>query len=164
MHAEVRAFVRTSCAGEYGRVVEFGSLDVNGGVRDLVAHQAWWGLDLLPGPGVDQVGDCRDYYPLSPADLVLCLEVLEHSDDAAGICEAAGRVLAPGGLFVMTCAGPGRAPHGRDGGPVGDEFYRNVSAVEFREWVPWGEVRVLVEDHAAGDLRAVVVKGPDGDA
>lgn len=161
MHEQVRAFV----AGSVGvgpfwpRVVEFGARDVNGTVRDLIPHQTWVGIDLTAGPGVDRVMDCRDYYPLTPPDLIVCCEVLEHCAGAGEIVAHAGEILRPGGWFVMTCATDGRAPHGCDGGPVGDEFYKNVSSAEFLAWVlPWGRVRALEVDTSAGDLRAVVEK------
>lgn len=161
MHPQVRDFVGAWCGPhEWPRVVEFGSRDVNGTVRDLVPHQTWVGIDREPGPSVDLVMDCRDYYPITPPDLIVCCEVLEHSSDPQAIVEQAGQVLAGGGWLVMTCATDPREPHSAlTGGPLPDgEHYANVSLEEFEGWCWWGEIVVAEVDDLVGDLRAIVRK------
>ena len=161
MHQSVRDFVGLWCGPhQWPRVVEFGSRYVNGQVRDLVPHQAWLGIDREPGDGVDLVMDCRDYCPVTAPDLIVCCEVLEHSNDPQAIVEQAGQVLAAGGWFVMTCATDPREPHSAlTGGPVPDgEHYANVSLGEFEDWCWWGEIVVAEVDDVAGDLRVIVRK------
>lgn len=118
----------------YDRVVEVGGRIVVGGVRDLISADEYLSIDLVPGPGVDVVGDCRDWSPPWPADAVFVLEVLEHARDPAGIVAACVRYLAPGGRLVVTCAGPGREPHsGIDGGPPhSGEWYANLGPADLR--------------------------------
>lgn len=138
MHAAARAFVAGVLAGShFGRVVEVGGRDVNGGVRDLFTCDSYTSLDLESGPGVDVVADCREWAPPEHVDLVLALEVLEHAPEPAGVVKAAVSYLAPGGLLVLTCAGPGRAPHsGHDGGPVhAGEHYANVDPGDLDQWL-----------------------------
>ncbi len=161
MHQQVRDFVGAWCGPhEWARVVEFGSRDVNGTVRDLVPHQTWVGIDRLPGPSVELVMDCRDYYPITPPDLIVCCEMLEHADDPQAVVEQAGQVLAAGGWLVMTCATDPREPHSAlTGGPLPDgEYYGNVDLAVFEGWCWWGEVVVAEVDDVAGDLRVIVRK------
>jgi SAM-dependent methyltransferase len=138
MHAAARSFVAGALAGShFGAVVEIGGRDINGGVRDLFTCDTYVSLDLEPGAGVDVVTDCRDWTPPEPVDLVICCEVLEHAPDPAGVVKAAVSYLAPGGLLVVTAAGPGRAAHsGHDGGPVRPgEHYGNIDPDDLDQWL-----------------------------
>ncbi len=158
MHDSARSFVARIVSGrQFGHVVEVGGRNINGGVVDLIDYtRSYTSLDLYDGPGVDVVTDVRDWTPPHLVDLVICCEVLEHADDPAGVVKSCLAMLAPGGLFVMTCAGPGRAPHsGHDGGPVRpDEHYANIEPADMHGWLA-GLDQVLVEhiEHL-GDLYA----------
>lgn len=138
MHDEAFHFVAGVIRDRhFTNVVEIGGRWINGGVRTLFTADAYTSLDLHPGENVDVVADCRDWKPETPADLVLCLEVLEHAPDWRGVVDAAASYLAPGGLLVLTCAGPGRAPHsGHDGGTVlPGEHYANVEPADLRQYL-----------------------------
>lgn len=160
MHAEARGYVaRTVVGTHFPAVVEVGGRWINGGIRDLVSCESFTGLDLYPGEDVDVVIDVRDWRPPARVDLVVCCEVLEHCDDAEGVVAACLRLLNPGGRFVMTCAGPGRAPHSaHDGADVRPgEHYANIEPAEMKTWLD-GLDNVSVEHHAArGDLYATGV-------
>ena len=81
------------------RVIELGSLDINGSPRHLFDDGVdYVGVDLQSGPGVDVVADAATV-GLEPADVVLCLEVFEHATNPEAIIRNA-RVLLRGGLFV----------------------------------------------------------------
>lgn len=162
MHPEARAFHASILEGRhFHAVIEVGSRKVNGGVRDLFTCDEYTGLDLEPGPGVDVVTDCRDWTPPEPVDAVLCAEVLEHAPDPAGVVKTCISYLAPGGLLVLSCAGPGRAPHsGHDGMLVRpDEHYANILPNELEDWL--AELDDVTVTYAAGpaDLYAVGTKG-----
>jgi SAM-dependent methyltransferase len=151
VHDAARRFVAQHVAGRrFGHVVEVGGRDVNGSVRGMFAAASYTAVDLEPGPGVDVVADCRTWAPDEPADLVLCLEVLEHADDPAGVVGACVSYLAPGGLLVVTCAGPGRTPHsGHHGGPLEDgEYYANVDPDDLDAWL--GDLTDVQVHYAAG--------------
>lgn len=142
MHSAAADFTRAALRlwGEWPtKVVEVGSLDVNGSVRDLFAGAALYtGIDVRDGRGVDEVADGADYVPGYAPDVVLCLEVLEHvsEEKAEAIVANMVHMLEPGGLLVITAAGPDRAPHGVDGGAVGPgETYRAVKVSELERWV-----------------------------
>jgi SAM-dependent methyltransferase len=154
VHPEARQFVETALRGRgpWRRVVEVGGRNINGGVRDLIVAGEYLSVDLEPGPAVDVVADCREWSPPEPADLVLCLEVLEHADDPAGVVGAAVGYLRPGGLLVLTCAGPGRGPHsGVDGGTVrDDEHYANIEPPDLGQWLHDAGVRDSVITYHGG--------------
>lgn len=131
MHEAVREYVRQFASDQPIRVLELGSRDVNGNVRDLFPAAHYHGIDRLEGPGVDEVADACHWRPDGELyDLVLCLEMLEHAWPRGPILLTARQALRPGGRLVITCAGEGRPIHsGIDGGPqlyVG-EYYSNVS-------------------------------------
>lgn len=112
------------------KVLEFGSYNVNGSVRELFPNATWLGVDSRRGPCVDVVADAATYEgELKSFDLVICCEVFEHTFVWPDIVKNAARHLKPGGLFIGTAAGPGRAPHGCNGGPFVEgvgEVYANV--------------------------------------
>ena len=141
VHAEVREWVARWCAvDQFVRTLEVGSRDINGGVRDLIRSENYFGVDLYAGPGVDRVCDARDLGYDGQFDLVLCLEVLEHERDPEGLIDTLGRLAKPGGLVVATAGGVGREPHSaHDGGALRwDEHYGNLT--ERHLGVSWGEV------------------------
>jgi len=152
MHPEAHAYAESILAGRhFRRAVEVGGRDVNGGVRHLFTADEYVSLDLEPGPGVDVVTDCRDWAPPQPVDLVVCCEVLEHAPDPAGVVKTCISYLAPGGLLVLSCAGPGRAPHsGHDGAPwlkPGDH-YANIFPNDLEDWL--AELDDVQVTYAAG--------------
>ena len=122
-------------------MVELGSRDFNGTVRDLFpSAPTYLGVDLAPGAGVDVVADAADWRPPpgQPApELVVCCEVLEHTRAASAIVRNAHTLLAPGGRFVVTAASTGRPPHSAlDGGPLrAGEYYRNVNRRDLAGWL-----------------------------
>lgn len=160
MHTEARQYVAGVVAEQrYGAVVEVGGRWINGGVRDLIGCESYTSLDLHPGGDVDVVTDVRDWTPPAPVDLVICCEVIEHADDAEGVVAACLRMLAPGGRFVMTCAGPGRDPHSAiDGGPVRPgEHYANIEAAEMKAWLDALDDVQVLHYPTRGDLYATGV-------
>jgi SAM-dependent methyltransferase len=100
---------------ERARVIEVGSYDVNGSLRSLIEPHcpiSYLGIDIEPGPGVDQVCQVHD----APArfgmfDLVICTEVLEHVVDWRGTCVALADLVAPGGLLLVTTRSVGFPYH-----------------------------------------------------
>jgi SAM-dependent methyltransferase len=138
-------------------VIELGGRNVNGGVRDLFADASEFvSVDLEPGRDVDVVWDASTVdLGHGVWDVVVCCEVLEHAEAAAEIVANAYRHLKPQGRFVMTCAGEGRDPHGCDGGGVGEEFYRNVSAEDIDGWLLAAGFESWTVDVFESDTRCV---------
>lgn len=127
------------------RVLELGSRNINGTPRPLLPGVRYVGVDLAPGDGVDVVGDAATFETITPFDLVLCCEVLEHAPAAAAIVASAVKSTAPSGHIIITCASDGRAPHSAvDGGALRDgEHYANVPAADLQAWLEGAGARVL---------------------
>lgn len=161
MHDAARRFVRSIAPLIRGAVCEIGSRNVNGSVRYLFTGATQYvGVDSREGPGVDIVADGATWDGDGQQfDAVVCCEVLEHTADAATVCGNMLKLLRPGGVAIVTVAGPGREPHSAiDGGPVRDgEHYRNVSRLDLSVWFA-GASALAVDDRTLGDIYAVVVK------
>lgn len=114
MHQSVRDWVAEKMAGceSFGQVYEIGSLFVNGGVRDLVPHDRWLGIDIVDGEGVDLVCDAHEApMPDASADLVVCLEMLEHDSDPVATMLTISRLLRPDHRALLTTRSEGMAYH-----------------------------------------------------
>ncbi len=88
-------------------IVEFGSLQVEPGqpndLRRLFAGRQFTGTDLRAGPGVDRVEDLRSLgFADEEVGTALCLDTLEHCADPLAACRELHRVLAPGGVCVLS--------------------------------------------------------------
>jgi len=94
-------------------VLEVGSMNVNGSVRDLFAHAgSYTGVDFLAGAGVDVVMNAHELsFADASFDLVLSTEMLEHDDEFWLSVQEMGRVLRPGGILLLTARGNGFMPH-----------------------------------------------------
>jgi len=163
VHPEVRAFIRSVSRNYLAhRVVELGSLDVVGTIRDLFGEaESYVGVDVVEGPSVDVVANAAYWQPDIRPDMVLCCEVLEHASEAAEIINNAWLMLLPGGIFVVTAAATGRQEHSAiDGLELRPgEYYRNVDPVDLRSWLQCFEEVEAFEYHPdRGDVYAVARK------
>ena len=90
-------------------VVEVGSQDVNGGLRELAPPGARYiGLDTEDGPGVDRLARPGEPLPLPDAstDVVLTSSAFEHDPCFWETFIDMARVLRPGGvLATFSCSG-----------------------------------------------------------
>lgn len=116
------------------RVLEFGSVDINGSVRSILQPMSsdYVGIDPNYGRGVDIVADASVFRDIEPFDIVVCCEVFEHTPKWRLIIYNAHLNLVKGGLFIATMAGDGRNPHSAiDENPIRPwEYYANVGASE----------------------------------
>lgn len=135
-----------------GDVIELGACNVNGSARDLIPHTSWLGIDRQMGPGVNILADfvSMDWRWDELFDLAVSTEAFEHCQGVAVAVDRMVRSVKTGGHVLITCATDPRGPHGCGGGPVGDEWYRNVEpeVLEHPQLVPVIE-RV---DRNVGDL------------
>lgn len=157
MHPEARQWVARWATTDACSVLEVGSLNVNGHVRDLFPNAAYTGLNDVDGIGVDIVADAAHWTPNRLYDVVVCCEVLEHAREWPQILATCGAALRAGGQLIVTCAGPGRAPHGQHGAPlpIEGEWYANVTVDEVLDACPWGDGTA---QKAGEDTQAVIVK------
>lgn len=113
MHDSVLAFVKR-CVEKYpldGAIVEIGSLDVNGSVRDLIPSTSYIGIDFQAGPGVDVVVSTEDvdFYlqHLNEFDVAISTEALEHDPRPWYTLRGVNLALKMGAHFIVTARGFG---------------------------------------------------------
>lgn len=130
-----RHFART-------RVLEIGSLDINGSVRRFFPEPVRYvGIDVADGPGVDRVGLGHEFHEDEGRwDAVLSCESFEHNPHYRETFANMIRLARPGALVLFTCAATGRPEHGTsrtspEASPLtverGWEYYRNLSQGDF---------------------------------
>jgi SAM-dependent methyltransferase len=107
IHGVARAVAETF--GLPGPILEVGSYQVDGQeeiaeLRRLFPNRAYTGIDMRPGPGVDQVADVeRLPYRDASIGTVLALNTFEHVPRFwKGFAEIA-RVLRPDGALLVAC-------------------------------------------------------------
>lgn len=163
MHEAVLDWVRR-WAGDARHVLDLGGRDVNGTCRRLFPEAQFYCVDVRPGVGVNFVGDARTWRSELPEpffDVVLCTEVFEHLPGWSKICETAYTELKPGGRFIVTCAGPGRAPHSGRAElphPEPDEHYANIEPGELDAALRAAGFEVAVCHQAGLDTQALAIK------
>ena len=121
------------------KVLEVGSLDINGSVRQFFIDCDYIGIDLGHGRGVDIVCPGQDYKALDNTfDTIISCECFEHNPDWVATFANMYRMVKRGGLIVMSCATTGRAEHGTKRTSPGDapfcgDYYKNLTEQDFRD-------------------------------
>lgn len=158
LYVERQAAALTLPAG--ARVLEIGAYNVNGTIRHLFPQKHYHGIDAREGPGVDEAVRAQDFDGKGTYDVVVSAETLEHDSDPEGLIAAANKALKPGGVLILTAAGPERAPHSYDGSPElpDGEHYKNVTPTALKGWLAGWEDVVIERDEAAGDIYATARK------
>lgn len=152
MHKEVGSFikyVRRSTKSKYGRrsffrgkkVLEVGSKNINGSARHYFWFCSYTGIDLSKGKGVDSISDICTFTSPRQYDVIISCEMLEHCEKWVTALKRMYALLRPGGLLLITCAGPDREEHGTAAttpkeSPDTTDYYRNISTNEFRSILP----------------------------
>lgn len=112
------------------RVIEFGSLDVNGSPRSKFDKPIEYiGVDAQPGPGVNFIG-LTHKYDNGSFDVVISTEMLEHDPYWDLSLAKMLDIVRIGGSFMCTWAGPQRPQHGADRYTPLNHYYRNISAMD----------------------------------
>ena len=95
------------------KVLDIGSLDINGSNRDLFENCDYTGLDVGEGKNVDIISIGHLFNgPDKHFDTIISTEVFEHDMFYEETIKNVIRMLKPGGLFLFTCGAPGRPEHG----------------------------------------------------
>lgn len=120
------------------RVLEVGSLDINGSIRRCFDRCDYVGIDVAAGPGVDVVCDGQAYDALAGSfDTVVSCEAMEHNPHWIGTMHNMVRLCRTDGLLIMTCATTGRDEHGTTRSQpsdspltvgIGWDYYCNLTA------------------------------------
>ena len=96
------------------RVLEIGSRDINGNVRDLFNGE-YIGIDMLDGPNVDEVINAHDLpsiYEEESFDVILCLETIEHDAAFWKTLEVINYLLKREGYVILSAPTYGFPYHG----------------------------------------------------
>lgn len=128
-------------------VLDVGSLDINGNNKFLFEDSSYIGIDVGPGPNVDFVSVGHEWKADDGAyTVIVSTECFEHDMHYAKTILNIIRMLAPGGMFLFTCASTGRPEHGTrksDGGVNAPllssqsddwaDYYKNLTEQDIRE-------------------------------
>ena len=125
------------------KVLEVGSLNINGSVRDLFNDCDYIGIDVGEGIGVDVVCSGHEYDASDDTfDVTLSTECFEHNPYWAETFANMVRLTKSGGLVFFTCATTGRPEHGTTRtsprcSPLtikkGWDYYLNLEENDFRD-------------------------------
>ena len=137
MHYEQTEFVKRALSTlgipQYGmRVLDVGSLDVNGNNKHFFPGCTYIGIDIGEGNNVDVVSRAHEYKPDEKFDIVISTECFEHDEYwERSIENIMVNLLKPVGFFIFTCATHGRPEHGTrrsapDAAPFIGDYYRNL--------------------------------------
>lgn len=140
------------------KVLDIGSLDINGNNRFLFNECNYIGLDVGEGSNVDivSVGHLYDA-PDEQFDVIISTEVFEHDMFYEKTIQNSIRMLKDGGVFLFTCASTGRAEHGtrQSDGTWAAPLLQNIS----EEWADY--YKNLTEDDIR-KIRGFESAFPDG--
>lgn len=118
-------------------VLDIGSLDINGNNRYLFENYTYVGVD----PNVDVVSRGHLYKSDQLFDVVISTECFEHDEYYDLTIKNMYKLLKSGGIFLFTCAAPGRPEHGtlkssNEAAPFVcelNDYYKNLSEIDIRK-------------------------------
>lgn len=99
------------------RVLEVGSYDINGSVRDgieMLGCTEYIGVDMRDGRGVDEVCDASNLverFGPESFDIIISTEMMEHVEDWRAAISNMKRVCKRGGLIMITTRSKGYPKH-----------------------------------------------------
>jgi len=122
-------------------VLEIGSWDVNGTIRNKFVNCEYTGVDISEGKGVDVVCEGQNVdFPSGHFDVIISCECFEHNRYWLETFTNMIRMLKPGGLCLVTCATIGRKEHGTNRmgkdsslttGVYSEDYYVNLDKNDF---------------------------------
>jgi SAM-dependent methyltransferase len=125
------------------KVLEVGSLNINGTIRILFTECDYLGIDVGPGKDVDLVCEGQNLdHPNETYDTVCSCECFEHNPYWIETFNNMYRMTKSGGLVFMTCATTGRKVHGTSSvspqdSPLtvdkGWDYYKNLTVEDFMQ-------------------------------
>jgi SAM-dependent methyltransferase len=119
-------------------VLDIGSLDINGNNRYLFEQCNYTGIDIGEGKNVDVVCSGHLFKSDDLFDVVISTECFEHDEHwEQTLKNVINNLLKDGGLFLFSCAAPGRPEHGTKrtspkDSPFTNDYYRNLSEADIR--------------------------------
>lgn len=120
-------------------VLEVGSLDINGTVRDFFEGGSFLGCDVGLGPGVDLIANGEDLnFPDDEFDVAISAECFEHNPEWQATFANMHRMART--AVIVTCASDGRPEHGTARSSPGSSplttgwnYYKNLNEDDFEQ-------------------------------
>jgi SAM-dependent methyltransferase len=122
-------------------VLEIGSLNINGSIRQFFDNCNYIGIDVGPGKDVDIVCEGQSYdAPSNSVDTVISCECFEHNPYWAETFFNMIRICRSDGIVIFTCATTGRKEHGTTRTSPADspltvgkgwDYYKNLVKEDF---------------------------------
>jgi len=132
------------------KVLDCGSLDINGNNRHMFTECEYIGIDVGEGKNVDIVSTIHEYAGADGEfDVIVSTECAEHDMHWELSLKNIIRMLKSGGIFVFTCATTGRAEHGtmttrKEDAPLlqgeWSNYYRNLTEEDIRSVINIEEI------------------------
>ena len=127
------------------KILDAGSLDINGSNRYLFTDCEYTGIDVGEGKNVDIVSTIHEFDAKDESyDVIISTECFEHDMYYEKSLKNIVRMLKPHGLFLFTCATTGRFEHGTRRSAPGDapllnekdiwqDYYKNLTEKDVRD-------------------------------
>jgi SAM-dependent methyltransferase len=151
---------------ENSSVLEIGSLDINGSIRQFFTNCNYIGVDLGVGPGVDLIAKGEDLtFDDGRFDVCASCECFEHNEHWMETFINMHRMTKTNGLIFFSCATTGRPEHGTirtspADAPFCHDYYRNLTEQDF-SLLSLNEMFIqyeFLEKHPPHDLYFVGIK------
>lgn len=124
------------------KVLDVGSLDINGNNHYLFDTYEYLGIDIGEGKNVDVVCRGHEFTYHEQFDVVISAECFEHDEFWKDTIKNCIKLTKPGGVFLFSCATTGRPEHGtRRTTPqdspftsqIENDYYMNLTEQDIRE-------------------------------
>jgi hypothetical protein len=117
MHKQVAMFIGKVKLGHpeffsHARVLDCGSLDINGSNWQHFVDSVYTGIDIVDGRNVDYVTCVHEFQPKVLCDVVISTEMLEHDECYTKSLLQMFCLLRPCGMPIITAAAFGRKEPG----------------------------------------------------
>ena len=138
MHDDLMVYLKGLKKGNpgvfQGRILEYGSYDINGSCRHLFDTDEYIGVDHRPGPGVDVVTFMHSFNDEKGFDTIVTTSTLEHDPWWKFSLERCVKLLKPGGNLIITTVGPGWPIHELEVAPI-KNYYSGLDTFELSKTV-----------------------------
>jgi hypothetical protein len=124
------------------KVLDIGSMDINGNNRIHFKNSMYTGIDIGEGPNVDLICSGHLFSAVQNSEkfnTVISTECFEHDCYYKETIEnVLNNLLLPGGMFIFTCATEGRPEHGTTrtspyDSPFTNDYYKNLTEEDIGE-------------------------------
>jgi SAM-dependent methyltransferase len=129
-------------------ILEIGSYNVNGTIRDIFANQKYIGVDVKKGPCVDIVYDGLNLDIKDKFDLSISCECFEHNPHYLENFKKMIELTKNDGVVVFTCASIFRREHGTTRTTPADspgsmekwDYYKNLFKKDFEKKIDMNKI------------------------